>query len=79
MKKGKQILAITGIILLVSLYIITLICAITDNTATMRVFMASIFASIVIPVLIWAYSFIYRLIKKDADEKKQEHPEQNRS
>ena len=54
MKKGKRILAIAGIILLVSLYLITLICAITDNTATMRVFMASVFASVVIPVLLWA-------------------------
>ena len=86
MKKGKRILAIAGIILLVSLYLITLICAITDNTATMRVFMASIFASVVIPVLLWAYSFIYRKKKKNADEEKQkaedfrmEHPEGNRS
>mgnify|MGYP000547739124 CR=1 FL=1 len=31
MKKGKQILAIIGIILLVVLYLSTLVCAITDN------------------------------------------------
>lgn len=53
MKKGKQILAIIGIILLVVLYLSTLVCAITDNTGTMKMFKASIFATFVIPVLIW--------------------------
>lgn len=64
MKKGKQILAIIGIIFLVCLYLSTLICALTDHTGTMRLFKASIFATVVIPVLIWAYTFIYRLIHK---------------
>ena len=74
MKKTKQILAIAGIILLVLLYLSTLICAIIDRTETMRLFMASIFATVVIPVLIWAYTFIFKLLKKhygpdsDSDE-----------
>ena len=71
MKKVKQILAILGIVVLLSLYVITLVCAIVDNSNTMRMFQASIGASFIIPVLIWAYGFIYRLIKKsskDAEE-----------
>ena len=64
MKKGKQILAIIGIILLVVLYLSTLVCAITDNTGTMKMFKASIFATFVIPVLIWAYTFLYKLTHK---------------
>ena len=75
MKKAKQVLAILGIILLVSLYFITLICAVTDSTATMQVFMASVFATVVIPVLIWAYSFIYRLIRKNSEEKEKQDKE----
>ena len=67
MKKTKQVLAILGIILLVSLYFITLICAITANTQTMSMSMPSIFETVVIPVLIWAYTFIYRLIKKNSN------------
>lgn len=63
MKKGKRILAILGVVLLVSLYVITFICAITDSTATMNVFFASIVATAIIPVLMWAYSFIYKLLK----------------
>ncbi len=68
MKKVKQILAIIGIVLLVLLYLSTLICAIVDRTETMRLFQASIMATVIIPVLLWAYSFIYKLIKKNAKD-----------
>ena len=68
MKKVKQILAILGIVVLLSLYVITLVCAIVDNSNTMRMFQASIVASFIIPVLIWAYGFIYRLIKKSSND-----------
>ncbi len=64
MKKIKRILALIGAVFLVSLYIITLILAITDNSASMRMFQASIVATVIIPGLFWAYSFIYRLLKK---------------
>lgn len=79
MKKVKQIFAIITIILLLSLYIITFICAITDNTGTMQIFFTSVVATILIPVLIWAYTFIYRLIKgnKNNDEKKDEKKEES--
>lgn len=66
MKKVKQILAVIGIVFLVLLYLSTLICAIIDRTETMRLFQASIMATVIIPVLLWAYSFIYKLIKKNA-------------
>ena len=71
MKKVKQILALIGVILLAALYITTLILAITDNSGTMNMFFASVVATIIIPVLIWAYTLIYRLSrgKKDSDEK----------
>lgn len=64
MKKVKQILAIAGIVLLVALYLTTLIFAITDNSDTMSMFVASVVATVIIPVLIWSYTFIFKLIKK---------------
>ncbi len=74
MKKVKQILAILGVVLLLGLYVITLIMAVTDNTSTMSMLEASVVATILIPILMWAYSFIYRLLKKyygsDKDEDK---------
>ena len=63
MKKVKQILALIGVILLVALYFTTLILAITDNSGTMNMFFASVVATIIIPVLIWAYTLIYRLTR----------------
>ena len=72
MKKVKQILAIIGIILLVLLYLSSLICAIIDRTETMRLFQASVMATVIIPVLLWAYSFIYKLIKKNAKDQMDE-------
>lgn len=64
MKKIKQILAILGVVLLLGLYVITLIMAVTDNTSTLSMLEASVVATILIPILMWAYSFIYRLLKK---------------
>ena len=64
MKKVKQILAILGVVLLLGLYVITLIMAVTDNTSTLSMLEASVVATILIPILMWAYSFIYRLLKK---------------
>ena len=64
MKKVKQILAILGVVLLLGLYVITLIMAVTDNASTLSMLEASVVATILIPILMWAYSFIYRLLKK---------------
>ena len=64
MKKVKQILAIIGCILLVSMYVVTLVLAVTDDPNTMNAFRASIYCTIIVPVLIWAYGFIYKLLKK---------------
>ena len=41
--------------------------ALTDNTSTMRMLEASVLATIIIPVLIWTYTFIYRLLNKKDD------------
>ena len=68
MKKVKQILALVGVILLLCLYGATLILAITDNSGTMNAFFASVVATVIIPVLLWAYSFIYRLVRGGQDK-----------
>lgn len=64
MKKAKRILAIIGCILLVSMYVVTIVLALTDDPNTMNAFRASSYCTIIVPVLIWAYSFIYKLLKK---------------
>lgn len=68
MKKVRQILAILGVIILVALYLLTLFAALFDRSDTMQFFFASVVATVIIPALLWAYTFIYRLIKKKTDD-----------
>ena len=67
-KKVKQILAIIGIVVLVGLYVSTIVCALSSSDNFMNLLLASIYATVIIPVLIWAYCFIYKLLKKDQDD-----------
>ena len=69
MKKIKRILAIIGIVLLVSLYVITIVLALTDDPNTMNAFRASVYCTFLVPVLIWAYTFIYKLLKNNYGDK----------
>ena len=70
MKKTKRILALIGAILLLLMYVAAFIVTIFDHTADMRYWKAAIVATVIIPVLIWAYSFVYKLIKGSDDDEK---------
>lgn len=72
MKKIKQILALIGVVILIGLYVSTLVCALSSSENFMNMLMASIYATVIIPVLIWAYTFIYRLVRKDSDDEKED-------
>lgn len=71
MNKVKRILAMIGVILLVSLYLLTLVGALTASPNSYALFQASIYCTVVIPVLLYGYMLIYRLIKKKSDDKKE--------
>ncbi len=66
----KRIFAILGVVFLLSLYVITFIMAITDNSSTMKLFGASVIATVIIPALMWAYKIIYNLLNKKDNTKK---------
>lgn len=78
MKKTKQILAIIGVVLLVALYVSTLVFALIGSDLATNCLKASIYATVVVPVLIWAYTMVYRLLKnhyslrEDLDSTKKE-------
>jgi hypothetical protein len=63
MKKVKRILALVGVILLVAMYGSTFVFAIIDNSDSMMMFKASIAATIIIPVLLWTYTLVFKLVK----------------
>ncbi len=67
MKKIQQILAILGIVLLLGLYLTTLILAILGKDF-FPMFMAALLASMALPVLLWVYVYIYKLIKRSSEQ-----------
>ena len=65
---SKRVLAIIGIILLVCLYIVTLILAVIGNENTTPWFMACICATIIVPILIWVYTWLYNRLRQDVSD-----------
>ena len=65
MRKTKRILAIIGVALLVALYGSTLVFAIFDHTKSLGFLKASIACTILLPVLLYAYTLIHKLINKN--------------
>ncbi|MCH5252063.1 MAG: hypothetical protein J1F22_03725 [Lachnospiraceae bacterium] len=53
--KGQRIFAIIGVILLLALYIITFVAALTTSPAAPALFKACIGASMLIPLMLWCY------------------------
>ena len=63
MQRTKRILALTGAILLLLMYMSTLIFALMDSPAATGFLKAYIAATILIPVLLYGYILIARLLK----------------
>ena len=64
-EKSKKNSSIVDSNLLIAMIFVTLYCAITGSPY----FMASLFTMLALPLLIYAYMFIYRIVK-DKNEKK---------
>ena len=67
MQKTKRILAMIGVILLVLLYLSTLVFAILGKDF-MNWLMAAVVSTVILPVLIWAYTFVYKLLKGNKED-----------
>lgn len=59
----KRVLAMILVAVLVLLYLSTLIFAIIDDPKTMSFFRASVAMTILIPVMIYGYQLVYRVLK----------------
>ena len=59
---SKQVVAIVGVVLLVLMYLITLVMAFVDSSASGHLFAMCLFASFAIPFLIWIYAWLYQKI-----------------
>ena len=61
---SKQVVALGGVILLVLMYLVTLVVAIVDNSSSGKLFSFCMYATIVIPMLIWVYIWLYGRLKE---------------
>ena len=68
MKNTKRILALAGAILLICMYISTLLFAVMDSPSADGLLRASVAATILIPVLLYAYLLVARLLKRRSDD-----------
>lgn len=71
MKNMKRILAILGIFILAGLYLTSLVLALTSNEHTFDLFVASIAATVIIPILLWIYAAMYKFLTR---HKEDNHP-----
>ncbi len=64
MGRGLQrVLAIIGIVFLLGLYLATFVLAFFTNAETKGLFMACLFSTVAIPIMIYGYILVYRLVK----------------
>lgn len=75
MNKVKRILALVGVVLLLALYGSTFVFAVIDNSDSMSMFKASVVATIIVPTLLWTYSFIFKLVKKNNENSENKNEE----
>lgn len=66
-RTAKQIAALIGVGLLVLLYLLLLIFAIFDFEGSDILFRASLLGTIIIPILIWVYIYLYDILKKNRE------------
>lgn len=65
MNKVKRIAATIGIALIASMYIISFISAIFASEYANGMFLASIFSTVVIPIMIYGYITIYKYVHRN--------------
>ncbi len=69
MKKVKRIFAILTVVFLLSLIGINVYAAFTASPASHALFQASLYSIVVIPIMIYGYILVYRLLKRYAEDK----------
>ncbi|MCI8747261.1 MAG: hypothetical protein HFH67_05265 [Lachnospiraceae bacterium] len=65
MAKLKKIFAAAGVVLLLGMYLLTFISAMLATPNTHSLFLGSLAAIIIVPIFLYAYTLIYKVIYKD--------------
>lgn len=75
--KPKRILALIGAVLLFSMYACTLVFALFDHSASQGLLKASIVCTIMLPVLLYAYTLVYRNSRNHSSENQKQDSIEN--
>lgn len=68
MKKLKRLLAVIGIILLAGMYVLAFVVALLDNSKSGGMLMACLFATVFIPVFLYAVLLVYKSTRRENTE-----------
>ncbi|MDE6851990.1 MAG: hypothetical protein K2J67_05815 [Lachnospiraceae bacterium] len=63
MKRCKQILAILAVVIIAGLYLATLVCAIFVKQLSGQMFLASIVATVMVPLVLYLLFWLYDLLQ----------------
>ena len=67
-EKVKRILALVGVILLAGIYAATLVLYLIDSPWAKDWLKVSVVLSVVVPVVIYGYILVYRILKNKRDK-----------
>ena len=68
MKNIKQILAILGIVLILGLNVLLVFAAGTASEDGMGMFGGAVVAVVMVPILLWIYLYVFKMIKRRSEE-----------
>lgn len=68
MKNIKQILAILGIVLILGLNVLLVFAAGTASEDGMGMFGGAVVAVVMVPILLWIYLYVFKMIKRRREE-----------
>lgn len=60
MKNLKRLLAVIGIVILAGMYVLTLVLSFTDHSKSGGMLMASLYATVLVPILLYAFMLVYK-------------------
>lgn len=64
MNKVKRIAAMVGIVLIASMYLISFISAFFASEHASGLFIASVFCTVTIPIMIWIFVTVYKWVHR---------------
>ena len=76
-QKLKRILALSAVLIIAVLYLITFILAFTGQDGSRKMLTAAFAATVILPVLLYIYMWLYRTFGKQGQSKKTMIPRHN--